>query len=164
MRDLIVYAALCEKLLEEAGIDFGRVREYKVNTRATGRWGQCRKEEDGFVIEISSVLLDERNPEKALMETILHELLHTCEGCQNHGAEWKSLAGTLNERYGLNIKGRHSAKEKGIVVETRKKNIAHQFVCNNCGAVIERQRESKFTRNHRLYRCSKCGGTFKKIF
>lgn len=151
-------------MLDETGIIIGRVKEYKVNTRATGRWGQCRKEADGFVIEISSVLLNERNPEKALIETLLHELLHTCDGCQNHGAKWKSLASVLGEKYELCIKGRQSAEEKGIVVETRKKHIVHKFVCQGCGAVVERQRESKFTRHYRLYRCSKCGGTFKKIF
>ena len=165
MRSLKKYIDLCLRMLTQQRIRYGRIQAVKVNTRATTRWGVCKKQPDGsFVIEIASVLLDERNPEKALVETILHELLHTCEGCQNHGALWKNYAAILNRQYSLRIKGRNSAEDKGIRVETRKKNIKHKFRCERCGTIVERQRESQFTRNYRNYKCSKCGGKFQKIF
>ena len=164
MRNLTQYANECMKMLDALHIKYAPVKAFCVNTRATGRWGICKKQGNAFIIEISSVLLDERNPEQALVETILHELLHTCYGCQNHGARWKSYAAKVNQAYGLNIKGRNSAEEKGIVVETRAKKIAHKFRCESCGAVVERQRESAFTKNYRAYRCSRCGGKFEKLF
>ena len=164
MRDLNACAKQCMEMLDVLDIPYGKVNSFTVNTRATTRWGQCKQVGDGFEISIAAVLLDERNPLQALTETVLHELLHSCEGCQNHGQLWKAYAAKLNRTFGLQIKGRNSAEEKGIVVETRKKHIAHSFRCKTCGAVVERQRESRFTKNYRLYKCSKCGGRFEKIF
>ena len=85
MRDLTAYAIECMNELDNIGIEYGNIIEFTVNTRAKKRWGQCRAVPGGYSINISSVLLDERNDEKGLKETIHHELLHSCKGCMNHG-------------------------------------------------------------------------------
>ncbi len=169
MRDLSTYANECMEMLDVIGIEY-RESAFKVNTRATKRWGLCSyagRYFDGskhYEIQISTVLLDERNSEIGLIETIMHELLHTCEGCMNHGAEWKRLAEKVNREYGLNIKRTNSAEDKGVTVDTRVKRVLHRFVCTGCGQVIERQRESKFTQNYQRYTCGKCHCKFEKEF
>ena len=42
--------------------------------------------------------------DKAIINTIYHELLHTLPNCQNHGKVWKMYANQVNKLTGLNIK------------------------------------------------------------
>lgn len=165
MRDLIEYAVKCMEYLDNIGIEYGNVVDFTVNTRARNRWGQCRVVPGGYSININVVLLDERNSVDGLINTILHELLHTCKKCMNHGAEWKRLAAMVYRAYGIDIQRTSSAEEKGVAEETRpEKNIKHKFVCEGCGQVIVRQRESEFTKRYTAYTCGRCHCHFKKIF
>ena len=60
-----------------------------VNTRAQRRLGCCVYRDGAFTIEVSARILEDSQLFKV---TLLHELLHTCYGCQNHGKRWKSCA------------------------------------------------------------------------
>ena len=93
MRDLMEYANFCMEMLDEINIPYCEPESFTINTRAR-RWGQCKyiRASGKFYININITLLDERNGEDGLINTILHELLHTCPGCMNHGAEWKKWA------------------------------------------------------------------------
>ena len=164
MRDLSAYAKRCMEDLDAIGIKYGNVLAFTANTRAKNRWGQCRTVPGGYTININASLLDERNPEEGLIDTIFHELLHTCKGCMNHGVEWKKMADKVNRAYGLNIKRANSAEEKGVADETRPGMVRHRFVCVGCGAVVNRQRESQFTKHYKDYRCSRCHSEFRKVF
>ena len=97
-----------------------------------------------------------------LETTVMHEILHTCEGCMNHGQTWKNLADKVNRAYGYNIKRATSAEEKGIdpVVE---KVIRYRFVCHGCNGIVDRQRKSEFTEHYWRYRCARCGSGFKRV-
>lgn len=168
MRDLQKYAEKCKKYLDNIGVEYGNVLEFVVNTRARNRWGQCRPVPEGFSININVALLDERNDEDGLINTIIHELLHTCKGCLNHGENWKTLANKVYREYGINIKRTSTAADKGVLEETRpepvKREIKHKFICQKCGAVITRTKESKFTKNYTRYTCGRCGGRFDRVF
>jgi len=164
MRDLFAYAVRCMEYLDNIGIEYGNVIDFSVNTRAQRRWGQCRAVPGGYTININAVLLDERNSEEGLISTILHELLHTCKGCMNHGENWKRLARKVNSAYGYDIKRTSSADEKGITADPRLETAKHKFVCEKCGRVVIRQRESDFTRHYKLYTCGVCHSHFRKIF
>jgi predicted SprT family Zn-dependent metalloprotease len=113
------------------------------------------------MIEVSSVLVSESVELIHLEDTIIHEILHTCKGCMNHGKEWKALAEKVNRAYGYDIKRTASMQEIGIDVETIESK--YRFVCEGCGQVIDRMRESKFTKYPHLYKCGKCGGKFKRV-
>lgn len=168
MRDLQLYAKQCQEYLDNIGIEYGNVIEFIVNNRAKKRWGQCRTVPGGFSININIALLDERNDEDGLVNTIIHELLHTCKGCLNHGEKWKTLANKVYREYGINIKRTSTASEKGVLDKTIPKpihrEIKHKFVCQKCNMVITRIKESKFTKNYTEYTCGCCGGKFEKIF
>lgn len=117
MKNLEEYAIRCMEELDAIGIEYGNIVEVKANTRAKKRWGQCKAIPGGYSINISVALLDERNNEQGLKETIIHELLHSCKGCMNHGEKWKRLAQKVNRAYGYNIKRCSSAEDKGVQSE-----------------------------------------------
>lgn len=170
MRDLNLVAKECLKEMDAISIPYGEIKEFVVNTRAKKRWGQCKKVSGGYSINISFVLLDERNSLEGLKNTIIHEILHTCKGCLNHGQLWKKYAAKVNRHYGYNIKRCSSSDEKGLEVDTRiecqkkSEEIKHQFQCCNYGQIVSYKRESKFTKNYDKYVCGICRGEFIKIF
>ena len=123
MRDLETIAYECMEKLDALAIPYGNVTEISVNYRAKSRWGQCRHGKDGtHSININAELLDERNDVRGLENTILHELLHTCPGCNNHGEIWKTYAEKVNAAYGYNIKRCSDAYEKGIAGAEKSEN------------------------------------------
>lgn len=88
---------ICQQVCDQLKIPYREVVSLKVNTTAKRRFGQCRRlENDKFEISISDRLLKEGLSQLTLMNTMLHELLHTCDGCMNHGKLWKSYAARLN--------------------------------------------------------------------
>ena len=165
MRDLNMYASICMKELDSIDIKYGSIKKFVVNTRATRRWGNCSGNKvNGFTIQISAVLLDECNDEIGLKNTIIHELLHSCDGCMNHGASWKRLAEKVNSKLGYNIKRCSSASEKGVVEDHRLDNRRqYVIVCEKCGLTYTRQRACRLVENPELFRCGRCGGKLKKI-
>lgn len=168
MKNLYEVASICMYELESIGIKYGKIMNFTVNYRATTRWGQCRRKNNGYYINISEKLLQDNAPLEALKDTIIHELLHTCEGCMNHGEKWKKYAEKVNKTYGYNIKRCSSAEEKGLDVENiraeKEQRAKHKFTCCGCGQTILRQRESNFTKYYENYTCGKCGGKFKKEY
>lgn len=160
----------CMGELDSVGIPYHQPSRMKVNTRAQKRWGQCRLLPDGhYEINISSRLL-KSGSEEALKRVLMHELIHTCDGCMNHGALWKYYAEIVRRGLGYPITRTNTAAELGLPVmaETttarRSESYKHRFVCEKCGAVVMRKRESNFTRHYREYRCARCGGRFRKEY
>lgn len=160
----------CMNELDSVGIPYRRPARVKVNTRARKRWGQCRLLPDGrYEINISSRLL-KSGSEDALKRVLMHELIHTCDGCMNHGTLWKYYAEIVRRGLGYPITRTNTAAELGLPVmaetvpERRTESYKHRFVCEQCGAVIMRKRESNFTRHYHEYRCARCGGRFRKEY
>lgn len=165
MRNLNTVYYECKSELDAIGITYGNITSVVVNTRAKKRWGQCKSIPNGYIISINAALLDERNDIKGLKETIIHEILHTCNGCMNHGIEWKRLADKVNHKYGYNVKRTSSADDKGVHDETRNiqpKAINYIIKCNNCGFEFKRTRHTSFVANPDNYRCS-CGGCLSRV-
>lgn len=86
MKDLMSLVAICKADLDSLGIKYGKVRNWSVNTRAKRRLGQCKKAPFGmFDINVSEQLLKDDIDDQIALDTIMHELLHTVQGCFNHG-------------------------------------------------------------------------------
>lgn len=132
--------------------------EIVINERAKCRFGACKKTSEGFVIEISELLL-KADPNK-IKNVIAHELLHTCYGCYNHGERWKSYAIRLNEAYGYNIKRTNSYEEMGMERPEKKLENKYMIQCQKCGKIFYRQKKSKLVTQIDHYRC-RCGGILK---
>ena len=162
MKDLMKLARECMQELDAIGIRYGSPISWSINTRAKKRWGYCKKTVDGFYIEISERLLRDNIPDYGAKNTIIHELLHTCQGAGNHQAEWQRLARMVNNHYDYNIQRKSNYEDKGVPVEAVQENIKYRFVCLDCGQRVHRMRASAFTRNYKNYRCGICGGEFEE--
>ena len=153
----------CKKQCDALKIPYGNVVQIVPSQRVTRKWGSCRVAMGMNFITINKRLLEKDVSENALQDTVMHELLHTCPGCANHGNTWKYYAELVNRAYGYQIKRCTSAEEKGISIPEKKVNIKYRFRCKKCGKIVERQRASAFTRAPEKYRCAVCGGEFEKI-
>lgn len=153
-----------QRLLREAraemdslNIPYAKYINYiEVNTRAKGRWGQCKKRDGKFSINLSSELL--KTNSKAIKDTIIHELIHTVDGCFNHGQKFQFYANLMNKNFGYSISRVSTLEEKGFNREEYKKNISFKYTvkCDNCGIENHYQRKAKiFTVLERCV-CSKC--------
>lgn len=162
MKNLNNYIKICMRELDDLSINYSKSVRFEINRRAKSRYGMCKKENDGFVISVSDMLLMDEVDEKSLKDTIIHELLHTCKDCQNHGAQWKKLAQAVNEKYGYNIKRASSRTEKGLP-EIKERDAKYAVCCTVCGKVFERYRMSKLIRYPNMYCCGVCRGKLKRI-
>ena len=104
--------------LRELGIPLGKhiAPQVEVNTRA-----QRRLLEDGPL----------------LRATLLHELLHTCYGCQNHGKRWKAYAQRVGEALGVEIT--RTVPLEGPAQPLRQEPVKYLLQCQSCGRLIPRR-------------------------
>lgn len=161
MRDLYEYAEFCMELLNDIYVPYQRPENFTVNTRAR-RWGQCRKINGKYYININATLLDERNGENGLINTLLHELLHTCPNCMNHGSTWKYYAEKVRRAYGYDIKRTSDQEKKQVTtgnLNYREREYKYFIYCEKCGKLItRRKRACDITENPGLWKHSIDGG------
>lgn len=134
-----------------------------VNTRAKTRFGCCKKQKSGYIIEVSGAVAN--GPEASLLQTLAHEVLHTCPDCQNHGRGWKTYAEAMNGSYGYKIKRTATPEELGFKREIplkKESNAKYVLICRECGQIIERSRKSRLVTHTHFYRC-RCGGKIEKM-
>ncbi len=109
------------------------------------------------MIEVSVGLLEDR---ERLRQTLVHELLHTCLGCRNHGERWKSYARRVNEAWGMEI--RRLAPADGPTEPLRREEVKYILQCTRCGREFPRSRMSKAVKYPGRYRCP-CGGALRRV-
>ncbi len=163
MRNLQSYIDTCLKEVEEAGIKHGDIKKVSVNNRAIKRYGMCSYQKDGtFSIEISKYLLDERIPEIELKNTIVHEILHTCKGCMNHGNTWKRNANLMNKKYGYRLTRVRTCKEFTKIVEEEQ---PYKYIvrCTKCGYEYKRRKKSRLIEHINEFTCGNCGGKLELL-
>lgn len=172
MRNLEAYGKQCIEDLNAIGIYPNDISEFIVNTRAKKRWGQACKKSGVYSININVLLLQDDCPERALLETLYHELLHCVDGCMNHGEKWQELAELVNDCYMVNITRASSDEEKlGVEYASEVREVKQQSLkifavqCVDCGTKTTRQgmRSPKWYARPEWYKCSKCGGELKKV-
>lgn len=149
------------KLVESIGIKPGKINpEVVVNKRAINRFGLCTKKyNDGYdyIIEINYRLL-EGNKESA-METMIHEILHTCKGCMNHGKTWTAYANKVTRELGYKITRTSTFESKSLERPKAKYIIA----CKECDVKYMRHRKSKVVTHYKRYRCGSCSGELELL-
>lgn len=157
MYDLQKTVKECRKMASELWIPFEPNTTFLVNPRFRSRWGCCKKFAGGYLVELNPQLLNGSLPVEALKTTILHELLHTCYGCMNHGKTWKEYADRVRERYGLPVQTRNDYYEYYNVTDTRANSARYALVCESCGMIHYRKQKSQAVKHPEMYRCN-CGG------
>ena len=156
----------CLDMVKNAGINPGKIVEVIPNTRAKSRWGQCKRVNGGYSININVDLLDERNDYVGLENTLIHEILHTVDGCMNHGINWKRAADRIKTVYGLEIKRVSSKEDKGVAYKReaiRNEPVKYVLKCLDCGHEYKYQRAAKAVKFPERFRCGHCQGRFELI-
>lgn len=133
-----------------------------VNTRAKKRFGQCIFYQGRYTIELSSMML--YAPEKSCCQTLAHELIHTCPGCQNHGPLFQQYAAVMNRQYGYHIQRTNTPEELGLPPALSHAPAAAPYLlqCCQCGKQFPRSRYSAPVRSPARYHCP-CGGRLQRI-
>lgn len=164
MKDLDMLFENCYEKVAALGIQPGNIVSVG-RDRAKTRWGVCRKDVDirgeyVYKIKISPRLLEDDVPDKSAEETMIHEILHSCKNCMNHGREWKALANKVNTTYGYNIGRVASHSDMGI--EPEPMNYKYIIRCRKCHAEGGFMRAGSVVKNPGRYKC-KCGGDLDVI-
>ena len=154
-RELEEMLTKAKSLLDTSNIKYGTVTKLSINSRAKSRFGQCRKRNGLYEIEVSNFALVDR---VKTFNTLVHELLHTVNGCMNHGSGWQNLASRVNREHGLNITTRSTASEEQ---KAEKKKMAKYVIhCTACDMDGYAFRKSKVVTHTESFKC-KCGGSLK---
>lgn len=147
----------CRKIMREEKIPVSeKINKLTVNGRVRSRFGKCTKTAMGYDIELSGYLMDA--DDTAIETVILHELLHTCPKCLNHGKLWKAYAEKLNRKYGYQIAATSSYSSIGLKDPGSRETVKYMITCTRCGAEFPRKRKCSLVENVDRYRCGKCGG------
>ncbi len=158
---------LAIKKVEQVGIELEKPIISTVRTYpAKSYFGQCRYdgELDMFRITISDYHLP--NGYKAVMNTLLHEVIHACKGSRGHGSQWKEYADIVNREYGYEISRLFTSNNYDLHVpkSDKREKVKYIIECEKCGAIWERVRKSKLVTQTKYYRCGGgCDGKLKRI-
>lgn len=154
--------ALLRRVMAQAaalGIPYSRQTDphVVVNDRAVRRFGCCRCREGTYTIEVARRVAE--GPESSCLETLAHELLHTCQGCRDHGKKWKEYAGQMSRAYGYHIARTSTGEELGVEEAREPRYLLR---CAACGREFKRYRASFMTEHPERYRC-RCGGALIRV-
>jgi len=158
MKDLVFYSKYAKSIMDSLNIPYVDC-DIKVSYRMTRTWGYCHL--DGYThkydITISHRLLKDEVDDDALMNTLIHEYLHTCPKCMNHGKLWKHYAEMINSKYHYHIKTRTSSAEKGIVDERKPKYVIECPHCHKQSYYYRKSSVVTAALNNRRLTCGTCG-------
>lgn len=169
MKNLQVYTNKVMRMLDDISIPYTKPMSVSVNKRITRSWGQTRRiiGYNGtyyYEIKVNSILVDDEVPERELIDTLAHELIHTCNGCFDHGETWKMYAYKFNKAYGYNVSRVKSGDEIAAQkLKERRERNSYKVTCEKCGYEWHYQRWCKVTANPSNYHHKECGGKLKLI-
>ncbi len=152
---------MCKDQLAAIGFSQVYTNNYRLefNSRAKNRLGRCRKLPDGgFLISLNSVYAN-LNPEKA-KETIMHELIHSIDGCFDHKNKWQNIVSLVNRKYGYTIS---RCVDAGNDYREQAYERNYKVKCLGCGHETSRERISKLIKHPEAYKCGICGGKLERI-
>lgn len=127
------------------GIRTGNVTKLSWNGRFKNVNGRCKRRGDEYQIEISKMFLD--RPDE-VRKTMAHEILHTVDGCFNHGDKFHELAQTL-KKCGYNITTKRH-------VDYTDDDYPYVMECNCCGSKVRNFKKTDFFKNPNRWICGRC--------
>lgn len=156
--------SLIEKYVEEiknqVDLPFSDICAFKTHNDSYSL-GRCQRvsffngEHIKYIISLNNKML--KCSEQDIKNTLLHELIHTIDGCFNHGDRFKYYAEKVNQKYGYHIARTNSVK--GF-----KEQIKYKYAikCTQCGKTQKFIKKSNVVKYPSLYIC-KCGGKLESI-
>ena len=163
MKDLEKITEECKRKLRAINIPFDEEMTVVAQHVSNKTWGICNKTKK--IIKVEPLLLDERIANFAIENVLMHELLHSCEGCMCHTGIWKVYARKVNSAYRYNIKTKNS------YIQYMTKELQHEYIyrskyvfqCLGCGTFTTKDRMCDLVRHPEEWRCCWCKGGLKRL-
>lgn len=164
MKDLNSLLAKALAMCDSVGIPYGKIVRIELNNRLSRSWGRClTKDYKHYWIEIQGKFAkDEFSTDEAVIAVIIHEIIHTCEGCWNHGENFLAYGNKITEKYGIKVSASDSAENLTINVIEWKNSARYEVKCVKCGYSICNDRMNKVIRYPSNYTHTGCGGSFER--
>lgn len=157
----------CEEELRRINMDFSKyITSVSVNGRLRTTLGICHYDyrTGRYTIQINPVLLADNVDDMEAKDTIIHEMLHTCPGCMDHGYEWKRRADRVNRMLGYHVSRTASrADMEAAGVEVKREAFKYALECKECGNQYKYKRWCASLEAPSRYRCGKCHGELKTV-
>lgn len=129
---LVTLTNQCRRELDALNVPYRRVSVLEIS-HTTGTYGDCRRLYDNsYRIRVNEALLKSAS-DIIVKDTIIHELLHTCEGCMNHGKTWQAYANLVNDAYPQYSISRLSSTNKTHVKLKSEDTAKYVVTCESCG-------------------------------
>lgn len=135
----------CQSDLISLGLSPGIVADVTLNSTAKNLFGRCKKRQTGdFQIEIMTYLNAHRTAQE-LKQTIMHEVIHTLPGCNNHGPNFQAVARLVNTIKGYSVSTRSTLS----AAIHNKLDYRYRLICTHCGEELKRyHRKPAITGRH----------------
>ena len=154
-----LFDASC-RVLDALHVPYDPRATLSVNPRLFRAWARCLFfSRSAPRIEAAPVLTDVALSDNAVMETLIHELLHTCPGCANHGASWQAYARLVTRETHYAVTVSSSQEDHGLPSTYIRPGSRYALICNACGATWCYNRKCNSVVCPERYRCSRCGGS-----
>lgn len=164
-----------ETLSEAYSVGLGvsdKIVSVTVNSRLSRALGRCVQVWDAwnrcyvFKIEIQPCMLADGLDDRIPKNTIMHELIHTCDGCFNHGPEFQYRAGIVNRKLGYNVHTLSDAEQlKAAGVVLKETEYHYGIVCDKCGHMVQKRKRwsSTLERIGDFRHGGTCGGSLHVV-
>lgn len=156
----------CVKLLVALGIEGVAENTYSVSFRNyTTKFGACHRDRYNkrfFTIKLNKLMLDNCNSEQ-VHNTIMHEVIHSVDGCFNHQDKWKRIADLVNRNYvysPISRVGRDTDLTNAINQYSLEKGY-YKITCDKCGSSWTRRKKSAIVKGCQNGTCKCACGSQK---
>lgn len=168
MKDLNRLYALVKMEALNAGIPISNhIMRCTVNTRLRKAMGRCKRKTNllgvCYEIEVAGCMLADNVDEMEIRDTIMHELIHTCPRCFDHGYYFHHYAEIVNRKYGYHVDtyvDTEQVKAAGVII--KEESYKYILKCKVCGREFKRKRMSDAVQNPAMYHCP-CGGSLRSF-
>ena len=110
IEELKILVLQIRKDMKQAKIPCGVIEEVKIARKNARYFATTEINNNGkYIITFSGVAL--LAGKKSLINTIMHELCHTCKGAYNHGAKFKKYGDMVYKTFGQKIETYATQKE-----------------------------------------------------
>ena len=148
------YYEFAIELLSTLGICYGEVTKVFIMPKASTRTlGLCERNKDywgdwdgTYNISLNPCLFADGVNDDIIIQTLLHELIHTVYGCFNHGKNFKHYARIINNKYGYNISRLTDSSQFGV--ELPKREYKYEIWCTVCN-----KRVARYKRKSHIVEC-----------
>lgn len=118
-------------------------------SRSKKAYGCCKTKRNNYTGELSSKIYiskyyAEKAKEQDMLNTLCHEILHSCFVYDGHGKQWKKAANTMNSKYGLDIQRCNSYTSENNEPIFKNDVVAkYELKCPKCGKIFYYNRMCK---------------------